>query len=171
MGVDSSSNGFRGDVPGKALQQASRLTRHAAVALAAATLSGCGDVPPPEEALRSWVAAAESAAEDKDHGALLELVSPDYADARGNDRDSIGRMLRYWFLRQKRIALLVDIDDVEVMQDTAAQLALRVGMAATNNRALGFSADAYRFELDLARRDGDWQLIAARWGELGAELE
>ena len=152
------------------MQHASSLTRLAAVAVAAAALCACGDVPPPEEALRSWVATAETAAEDRDHGALLELVSPDYVDARGNDRESIGRMLRYWFLRQKRIALLVNIDEVEVMQDSAAQLALTVGMAATNSRALGFSADAYRFELDLAQRDGDWQLIGARWGELGTDL-
>ena len=49
-------------------------------------------------------------------------------------------------------------------------LVMTVGMAGTNSGVLGFSADAYRFELDLENRGGDWRVIAARWGELGAEL-
>lgn len=146
------------------------MIRLAAGALAAAAICGCGDVPAPEEALRSWVAEAERAAEDRDHGALLALVSEDYADARGNDRAAVGRVLRWWLLRHKRIGLLVDIDEIDVLGEDAAELALTVGMAATNDRALGFSADAYRFELDLEKRGGDWRLIGARWGELGAEL-
>ncbi|MGB5244962.1 MAG: hypothetical protein WBN34_00300 [Woeseia sp.] len=126
---------------------------------------------PPEEALRQWVAAAELAAEEKDRSALLDMISPDYVDARGNDRPAIDRLLRIWFLRQNTIALLTKIDSIEVYNDTAARLQLTVGMAATNNNVLGLSADAYRFELDMVLSDDDWALIAARWGEIGGELE
>ena len=40
-------------------------------------------------------------------------------------------------------------------------------MASTNGNRLGFSADAYRFEMELERDGDDWLLISARWGGLG----
>jgi len=43
-------------------------------------------------------------------------------------------------------------------------------MAGQNDAVLGFSADAYRFQLELEREGDDWLLISARWGELGEEL-
>jgi hypothetical protein len=47
---------------------------------------------------------------------------------------------------------------------------LDVGMAGTNDGVLGFSADAYRFEMQLEKEDDDWLLMSARWGEIGGEL-
>lgn len=139
------------------------------LALATATLAACGGPPAaPEEALRAWVASAERAAENRDLDAMLELVSADYADARGNDRDDVARTLRLWFLRQKSIGLIVDIADIELFRDTAANVSLTVGMAGVNDSTFGFSADAYRFELELIRDDA-WQLVAARWGQVGEE--
>lgn len=135
-------------------------------------LGGCSaDRTPPEEALRDWVAAAELAAESKDRSGLVKMIAADYADARGNDRTAIDRMLRVWFLRQNAIALLTKIDSIELYNDTAAQLTLTVGMAATNSKLLGLSADAYRLELDMVLDDDKWLLLAARWGEMGEELE
>lgn len=134
-------------------------------------LAGCSaDTGTPEEALRAWVDAAELAAEDKQRGALLDMISPDYIDARGNDRTAIDRTLRLLFLRQQSIALLVKVDGVELFNETAAEVSLTVGMAGTNGGRLGLSADAYRFELDLVADGDDWLLTAARWGELGKEL-
>jgi hypothetical protein len=43
-------------------------------------------------------------------------------------------------------------------------------MAGRNDGVLGFSADAYKFELELERDGNEWQLISARWGELGKEM-
>jgi hypothetical protein len=142
------------------------------LATALLAFAGCSaDRTPPEEALRAWVAAAELAAEAKQRSALLQMISADYADARGNDRTALDRMLRVWFLRQRDIALLTNIDNIAIYNDTAAQIALTVGMAATNNNVFGLSADAYRFEFDMVLDDGAWFLIAARWGEIGKELE
>lgn len=130
-----------------------------------------GPASQPEEALQAWVAAAEAAAEDKDRRALMAMISPDYADARGNDREAVDRIFRWWFMRQKSIALLVKTDGIEMFQDTAAELRLSVGMAATNGNTVGINADVYRFELDMQRVDDEWMLIGARWGELGQELK
>ena len=98
------------------------------------------------------------------------MVSPSYNDARGNERDDIDDMLRLYFFRQNKIGLLPRIEGITVYDDTAAKIVMTVGMAGTNDGAFGFSADAYRFALELEKASGEWQLISARWGELGHEL-
>ena len=135
------------------------------------TMASCSEPPSePEEELRAWVAAGVKAAENKERRDLVGLISDAYADARGNERSDIENLLRVYFLRQNKIGLLTKIEEITVYGDTAAKLAMTVGMAGTNDGVLGFSADAYRFELELEKDGNDWQLIAARWGELGDEL-
>ena len=65
---------------------------------------------------------------------------------------------------------LANIDEIRVFGESAAEIELTVGMAGKNNSVFGFSADAYKFELELEGDNGDWQLISARWGQLGEEL-
>ena len=139
--------------------------------LIALALGACGDPPAgPEEAIRDWVARGHQAAERKDRGALVDMVSPRDADARGNSRNDLENMLRVVFLRQKKVALLPRIEELTVYDDSAAQLTLQVGMAGASENLLGFSADAYRFEMELERDGDDWLLISARWGQLGDRL-
>ena len=138
--------------------------------LICAVLTGCGGGPEagPEEAVRAWIDAAETAAEDKDRHGLLAMISENYADARGNGYVQIGSMLRFYFLRQQSVILFTSIDDIVVMGETAAQVTLTVGMAGTDASALGVRADAYNFELELENTDDEWMLIGARWGEIGS---
>jgi len=144
--------------------------------LICAFLAACGgtaDTGPdanPEDALRAWVEAAEARAEDKDRGGLLAMISEGYADSRGNDHEKIGDIIRVYFMRQQSIAILTSIDDIKVMGDTAAQVTLTVGMAGTNASALGVSAKAYNFELELEIADDAWLLIGARWGKVGRDM-
>jgi hypothetical protein len=131
-------------------------------------LVGCGGPEGgPEEAVRAWVSHGHEAAEAKDRNALMDMISPAYADARGNNRDDIENMMRFYFLRQSKVALITRIDELNIIGDSAAELVLQVGMAGTDNTAaLGFNADAYRFEMELQRDGDEWLLIAARWGGL-----
>ncbi len=149
-----------------------RLTRMLCTGSVALTiLTACGEPPSaPEEELRAWVAAGVEAAEKKERRGLVGMISESYADSRGNERSDIENLLRIYFLRQNNITLLPNIDEVVVYGDTAATIVMTVGMAGTNDGVLGFSADAYRFELEL-EKDGEWQLIAARWGEVGDEIK
>ena len=133
-------------------------------------LSACGDPPSsPEESIRAWVAQGQQYAEEKDRNGLVDMISPAYADARGNERNDIENMFRLYFLRQHSIELLTSVEAIEVFGETAAQLNLTVGMAGTNDGVLGFSANAYNFEMELVREGDDWLLISARWGEVGRE--
>ena len=106
----------------------------------------------------------------KERRRLVGMISAAYADARGNERGDIENMLRVYFMRQHRIALLSNIEEITVYDDTAARIVLTVGMAGTNDGVLGFSADAYRFALELEKDADEWLLLSARWGELGDEI-
>jgi len=140
-------------------------------AIAALSLSTCGGpVSEPEVELRSWVAAGIDAAENKERRALVGMISRSYTDARGHERGDIENLLRVYFLRQNSIALLPAIEDITVYDGTAGKIVLTVGMAGRNDGVLGFSADAYRFVLELEKDADDWQLISAQWGEVGDEL-
>lgn len=135
-----------------------------------AWLTSCGSPTAPEEAVRSWVQQGQDAAEEKNRRALVAMISPAYADTRGNSRDEIENMIRWYFLRQNQVALFTRIEELRVVGDSAADLVLAVGMTGTNDSALGLSADAYRFEMELERDGDDWLLIAARWGDIGGDL-
>jgi len=124
----------------------------------------------PEQQIRDWVARGESAAEGKDTSGLMDMISARYTDSRGNDQERIGQVLRLQFLRQDSIALLTNIEDIVVADDTAALVRLTIGMAGTGSGVMGLNADAYRFELELEKPDDDWLLIGARWGELGTSI-
>ncbi len=139
--------------------------------LICAFLAGCsGSYEGPEEAVRAWVDAAEAYAEEKDRGSLLGMIDQNYADARGYDHTQIGNLLRFYFLRQKSVGFVTNINDIQVMGDSAALVNLTVVMAGTNADVIGVRADAYNFELELENFDDEWKLIGARWGEVGREM-
>ena len=131
------------------------------VSMISALLLACGGPP---------IADAEAAAEDLDRRGLVAMVSDSYADARGNDRDAVSRLLGFYFLRQKSVILVMKIDSLTVIDETAAEILVTAAGAGTTTRSLGLNADAYQFSLELEKDDDKWMLIGARWGELGQEL-
>ncbi len=137
----------------------------------AAALIACGDTSDsPEDAVRAWIAKGEIAVEEKNRSELLDMISDGYADARGNDREQLGDLLRLYFFRQNNIALITSVESIELLGNTAATVMVTIGMAGTQNSALGISADAYKFEFEMTRPDDEWLLIGARWAELGKDL-
>jgi hypothetical protein len=111
--------------------------RFACITLVCALLSACGGPPnAPEEALRRWVTDAQAAAEREDRDALMSMLSENYADARGNDYESVEQMLGFYFLRQDSVVLMSKIDEITVSGNTAALVKLSVGMAGANDAAL-----------------------------------
>ena len=141
----------------------------APIVLVCAALFGCAGGSDAEAELRAWVAEAEEAAENKRRRELLDKVSTNYSDARGNDRERLGERLLVLMLKQQSVSLLTSIDRVKVFDGTAAELDVSVAMAGIGSSALDLNADAYRFELELEKEDDGWQLIAARWGEMGSD--
>jgi hypothetical protein len=136
-----------------------------------AFLAAC-DAPSegPEAELRDWVERGVAATEGKRRSVLVDMISPDYADARGYNRDRVEDVLRAYFFRMNKIELLTTIDEITVSDDSAAELLVTVGMAGSHDGLLGFSADAYQFSLELIKNGEDWTLISARWAQLGDDL-
>jgi len=138
----------------------------------AGLLCACGEPSTgPEGEVQSWVEHGVAAAEAKERGTLMDMISPAYADARGYNRTRVGDLLRVYFLRMQTIELITSVDEINVMGDSAAEVLITVGMAGKRDNLLGFSADAYQFSLELEKGGGDWNLISARWGQLGKEMK
>lgn len=151
--------------------QIANRVRYAVVGFLCVWITACGGpAEGPEQAIRSWVSQGQEAAEAKDRRALVKMIAPSYTDARGNSRDDIEDMFRFYFLRQQKVALVTRIEELEVYDDTAAMLVLAVGMAGASDSVLGFSADAYRFEMEFELQDDEWLLTSARWGQFGGDL-
>ena len=124
-----------------------------------------------EDELREWLERGERLVGEEDRRGLIDMISPAYADARGNDRDDLNDRFRLLFLRTDPMTLLTRVEAITVIDGSAAEVKLDVGMAGRDDlSALGYNASAYRFELELVHDGGDWQLISARWGEVGGQL-
>lgn len=145
--------------------------RHLAALITCVLLAACGGPDEgPEAALRAWVAQGQALAEEKDRRGLVDMISPAYVDARGNERDDISDLFRIYFLRMNKVALITNIEELTVYGDDAGEVVLTVGMAGTSAGSFGLSADAYRFEMEFERDGDEWLLTSARWGELGGDL-
>lgn len=135
-----------------------------------AALAACSTPVGPEQAVRDWLEAAEEAVENEDRGSLIDMISENYTDARGNDRQAIDQRLRVYFLRNQNIVLATRIEELTILGETAASVVLTAGMAGRNSGVFDWTADAHRFELELEHHGDRWLLIGARWAESGAEL-
>jgi hypothetical protein len=134
-------------------------------------LQGCGGAgDSPEDELRRWVSSAQAAVEEEDRATLMSMLAENYADARGNDRKAIDQVLRFYFLQKDSVVLISTVEEITISGETAAIVKLTAAMAGSNDATPGFSADAYRFELELEHDDDEWLLVAARWGELGQKI-
>ena len=144
--------------------------RFTAPAILLETLAACSQPTDAETALRTWLASGARAVELEDRRELMAMVSPDYADARGNSREDIDRLLRLLFLREDGIRVVTRIENITVHDDSAADVMLTAAVAGNDEATLlGFSADALRFRFELVVDGEDWLLTGARWGELGEE--
>ena len=147
--------------------------RHLCAAACAAVLAagtGCAPQAAPEQALAQWLDAAVAAVEAKDRRALAAMISPGYADARGNTRRDLEERLRLVFLRAGSVRVTTAIDELTVIDGTAARIVLKGAMLDTDPRRLRLDADAWNVELELGKSGDEWLLLGARWGALGREL-
>jgi hypothetical protein len=131
-------------------------------------LAGCGPRSSPEQQVRAVIAAGEEAAERRDHGDLMALVSPRYEGASGENVDDLSQLLRGYLLAHPSVHLATRIEQVEFPYDDLAKVRLTIGMLgretdAASAAALDLAADVQKVELELQRDDGDWKVTRANW--------
>ncbi|UCE85782.1 MAG: hypothetical protein JSU66_15875 [Deltaproteobacteria bacterium] len=136
--------------------------------LATAALCACGAPPSsPEQEIRSLVAEAVRAAEERDIGAVKELISERYADEQGRDKRAVGATIGFYLLRHHAVHVLTRVGDMTFPRAGRAQATVLAALAgdaiASVDSLAGMRADLYRFELRLAREDGDWRVTFASW--------
>ena len=146
-----------------------RRSRALLAAFAAQALAACPAQPDsPEAQLRALFELAEATAEEKDAGALKDLVSERYADDEGHDRQAIAGLLAFHFLRHQTIHLLTRVHAIAFPEPTRAEATIFVAMGGTPILVVDdlarVRADLYRFDFDLADEgSGDWRVTRAAW--------
>lgn len=124
----------------------------------ALVLAACSSAPDRETAVRATLEAAEQAAEARDVGAAIKLVSTDYADDAGRDRAALRAFLRGWFALNPKLELLVTIEQIEFPDANRARVGLLV---ASVSRGAGLNIDGDRFVVELVDEGGEWRLLRA----------
>ncbi len=151
------------------LPRAKQVTRGFAAGAALALLlasSGCGERATSESQVRAVVAEGERAAEARDLAGLMALVSPEFQDGRGGDREELKRYLRGYLVMHQSVHLLIRIESVEFPYEDYARMRLTVGTlgresAAAN--AFDLAADAHDVALELKLEGDDWRVVRAEW--------
>jgi len=121
----------------------------------------------PETQVRALLKQGETAAENKDTGVLRKMISEKYSDSQGQDKRAIEAVIRYYFLRNETIHLLMRIQSITFPQPAQAQAIVLVAMAGQPiTGAQEFErlhADLHRFEITLASENKEWKVIRAEW--------
>lgn len=121
----------------------------------------------PEAQARALLAQGEAAAEKKQSGILRQMISEKYSDSQGQDKKTVEAVLRYYFLRNESIHLFTRIQQIAIPGPDVAQAAVMVAMAgqpiADAAELERLRADLYRFDISLARENGEWRVTRAEW--------
>ena len=147
------------------------MKRNAVVALLALpallVLTACTDRTPPEEQVRAFIDEIETLVEERQYLELVERISNDYSDSRGNDRLKIAGILRAYFLRNKNINLIIRIGDITFPGRDFAQTSIdvfMVGRSMSEDDVFRLpKSDFEHFDLDLVRDNDDWRVARAEW--------
>jgi len=129
-------------------------------------LAACGPASTPEDEVRALIDQAETAAEARDAGALRALVADDYRDGDGRGADDIRRYVQGYLIAHQSIHLITRVDSIEIEGAEAAHALVTVGMLGReSDTTWDLAGDVYRFDLRLAREDGEWRVTRAGWQE------
>ena len=139
--------------------------------LAGILLAGCGGEPgTPESQIIDLIAGAEAAVEERDAGALADLLSESYSDDRGQSKHEIMQRLRLYLFRHQSVHLYISIDSIEFPVPELAEVKLVAGMAGRgipDGSDWRLEADVYEFDIRFELDDDEWKVISANWQRSG----
>jgi len=141
-------------------------------------IPGCGKFRhhTPEEQIEAFLERAEFRVESRDVAATTALISYDYADLWGRDREQMRRMLTGYFLRNRSIHVLKKIDRITVTNERSAQVVLYAALAASSQEheespsLTDWHGDLIQLEADLVlESDGQWRVLRLNWRQVQKE--
>jgi hypothetical protein len=141
-----------------------KASARAAALAASLAVAGCGERTTPEQQVRAVITAAEDAAERRDHGDLVALVSPRFEGANGEDAREVSRLLRGYLVAHPSLRVATRFERIEFPYEDMARVELAVGtLGRDGDGPLDLDADAQSLDLELQREDGEWRVTRARW--------
>jgi hypothetical protein len=141
-----------------------------ACSLVAALSAACADRSPPEEQIRALIETAETAAEARSVGGLMDLVAPGFSDRDGRSADELAQYVRGYFIANQSVHLLTRIDSIEIEAPdvAAAQVTVAmVGRQAEADAAWDLAFEVVDFDIDLRRVEDDWKVVHVDWRRAG----
>lgn len=121
----------------------------------------------PQDQIKALLDAAETAVESRSLDQSAELISSGYGDEAGRDRRALKRLLLGYFLRNKSIHVLQQVQEISLLSDTSARVVLYAGVAgslpAMGDSLAQWRGDLVRLEAELVLEDDGWRLKSASW--------
>ena len=141
-----------------------------------ALLTACGEEKSSAETIiRQTIATGEQLAEERKISGLKELIADTYMDEKKLDKKMVLRLLQGYFLGHQNIHLFTYIKDIQLLDDSQAQVILYVAMTGKPvtdlDSLMNIRAELYQFELSMIKDDDNWLVNRASWRRaLPAEL-
>lgn len=129
--------------------------------LLAAALAACGRTPP-EQRLRGTLAELQAAIENKDAGALEDVLAEDFVGPDALDRDGVRRMAQLMFLRHGAVGASLGPVSID-LQPGHATARFNVALTGGSGQVLPDAARLYDVQTGWREVDGEWRLISAEW--------
>jgi hypothetical protein len=122
----------------------------------------------PDVLVRAAIAHGAEAAEIRDLGELRTLVSGNYRDEQGHDRDRVLGLARAVLLAHDSVHVVTRVKAVDFPAPKRATATVVAGLAgrrtARDEIPAGLRVDLYRFELSFVEEaPGTWRVTGARW--------
>jgi hypothetical protein len=139
-------------------------------------LAGCSEDSglTPEEKVQAFLDRMEEAVESRSLDRVSELISDSYGDDMGRDQREMKRLAMGYFLRNKSIHILKQVDEITILNENSASVRLYAGMAGSQSETLeglgGWRGDLIALELDLQKEGGgEWKVKQAKWRQASRE--
>ena len=138
------------------------------VTLSLMVLGACSDDPlSPEQQVRDTLSGMQEAAQARSMSDFMQHVADDYSDHKGNNKETIERLMQLLFVRNQSINIFTLIQSIEVQNEIAAveistAMASRgIDLSQETNR---LKADTYHFSVVLREAgEGEWLVQSVSW--------
>ena len=123
----------------------------------------CSGAASEADRVKATISELAVAAAAPDLGAVLDPIADDYKDGEGVTKDQLrGFLFRQFQTRGPVVSVLSPIT-VQHEEGSALATATFEAVLATGitlGDPMPDNADAYRFEVELQKRDGDWKIVS-----------
>ena len=126
-------------------------------------LAGCGS-PPDEEALRSNIAAMQSAVEQRSLAGVMDYVTDDFGGSQGLDYDALRRVLQAQIIANAAIGATLGPISIE-RQGERATATFSLVLTGGSGRFLPERGRVYQMKTGWRIEDDVWKVYFAEWDE------